>query len=75
MTELTARSSEDLQKDIAEKREALRLFRFGGSGSRARNVREGRNVRRYIARMLTELRARVLSSSKKEKIASAPKKM
>lgn len=50
----------DLQKEIAEKREALRVFRFGGAGSRTRNVREGRTVRKDIARLLTELNSRTI---------------
>jgi len=58
MSDLKTLSAEDLVKEIGEKREALRVFRFGGSGSRARNVREGRHLRREIARMLTELGSR-----------------
>ena len=50
---------------IADKREALRVFRFGGAGSRTRNVREGRTARREIAQMLTELRKRTIASEKK----------
>ena len=65
-TDLKKYSVEDLHKEIADKREALRIFRFGEAGSRSRNVREGRNHRKDIARMLTELSAR--------KIASKPKK-
>ncbi|HWO07577.1 MAG TPA: 50S ribosomal protein L29 [Candidatus Paceibacterota bacterium] len=56
---------EDLQKEIAEKREALRGFRFGSAGSRSRNTREGRNLRKEIARLLTELNSRTLASRKK----------
>ncbi|MBI2612264.1 50S ribosomal protein L29 [Candidatus Kaiserbacteria bacterium] len=59
--EYTSWSAEDLNKEIAEKREALRNFRFGGAGSRTRNVREGRNLRKEIARILTELRSRETS--------------
>ena len=55
----------ELQKLVADKREALREFRFGGAGSRARDVRAGRTLRREIAQLLTELRARELASSKK----------
>jgi large subunit ribosomal protein L29 len=55
----------ELQKSVADKREELRSFRFGGAGSRARNVREGRELRREIARMLTELRAREIASKAK----------
>ncbi len=56
---------EELQKVLADKRESLRAFRFGGAGSRSRNVREGRTLRKEIARILTELRAKSLASSKK----------
>lgn len=64
--EISSKEVTELQKLIADKREALRVFRFGGAGSRTRNVREGRTVRREIAQILTELR--------KREIASAPKK-
>ncbi len=57
--------AEGLRKEIAEKREALRQFRFGGAGSRARNVREGRNLRKEIARMLTEIKAQEIAHNKK----------
>jgi len=57
-------SIEDLQKDLADKREALRTFRFGGAGSRTRDVRGGRNIRKEIAQILTELRKRELSNTK-----------
>ncbi|HEY4525414.1 MAG TPA: 50S ribosomal protein L29 [Candidatus Paceibacterota bacterium] len=56
---------EDLQKLVAEKREALRVFRFEGEGSRTRNVRAGRTLRREVAQALTELRKRTIASSAK----------
>ena len=52
---------------VAEKREALRVFRFEGAGSRTRNVREGRELRRDIARILTEIRAREIAAKKNTK--------
>lgn len=55
MSDLKKQSIENLKQNIAEKRIALRTFRFGGAGSRTRNVREGRTLRKDIARMLTEL--------------------
>jgi ribosomal protein L29 len=55
----------ELTKQLADKREALRAFRFGEAGTRARNVREGRNIRREIARILTELRSREIASKGK----------
>jgi ribosomal protein L29 len=61
MDEFKKKSITDLQKMIAEKREALRAFRFGEAGSRTRNVKEGRQMRRDIARMLTELKQRELA--------------
>jgi len=65
MTDFKKYSVEDLHKKIAEMREALRSFRFGGAGSRTRNVREGRTLKRDIARMMTELTARNIAESKK----------
>jgi ribosomal protein L29 len=64
MADIKKQSIEDLQKELAAKRENLRTFRFGEAGSRARNVREGRNLRKDIARILTEINARVASEKK-----------
>lgn len=65
MAELRKYSVEDLQKEIAEKREALRKFRFDSAGSRSRNTREGRTLRKDIARMMTELNVRTIAEKKK----------
>jgi ribosomal protein L29 len=65
MADLKNRSVEDLQKELADKREGLRAFRFGGAGSRSRNVKEGRTIKKEIARLLTELNARKLAANKK----------
>jgi ribosomal protein L29 len=54
----------ELKKTLTDKREALRSFRFGAAGSRSRNVREGRELRKEIAQILTELRERELSNTK-----------
>lgn len=53
----TAEVSE-LKKALADKQEALRAHRFSAAGSRSRNVHEGRNLRKEIAQILTELRER-----------------
>lgn len=58
MKDLHKTSIKDLQKMLHDKREALRDFRFKSAGSRVRNVKEGRNDRRDIARILTELNGR-----------------
>ncbi len=67
MSDFSKQDIDELRKLVAQKREALRVFRFGGAGSRTRNVREGRNLRREVAQILTELRMRdiVASSAKK----------
>ena len=58
MAEYTGKKDTDLAKALVEKREALRKFRFGISGSKTRNVKEGRNLKKDIARILTELNSR-----------------
>ena len=45
----------ELQKLLTEKREAVRAFRFGISGSRTKNVKAGHDLRKEIARILTVL--------------------
>lgn len=62
MMDFSKQDVQELQKLLSDKREALRAFRFEGAGSRTRNVRAGRNLRKEIARILTELRARQIAS-------------
>ncbi len=64
MAELNTWKVEDLQKEVATKREALRTFRFGEAGTRTRNVREGRTLRKDIARLLTEINSRKVAETK-----------
>jgi len=54
-TDFKTKSEDELKKLLTEKREALSKFRFGISGSRTKNVKEGKNTRRDIARILTIL--------------------
>ena len=54
-TDLTTKSDSELKKLLIEKREILTKFKFGISGSRTKNVKEGKNTRRDIARILTNL--------------------
>ena len=61
MADISKMSIAELQKDIADKREALRVIRFGAEGSRSRNVRESRTIRRDIARLLTEVNSRTVA--------------
>jgi len=65
MTDFSKHTTADIEKEIAEKRDALKSFRFGEAGSRARNVREGRNLRKDIARLMTELSSRRVAQKAK----------
>ena len=68
------KSDEHLKKEVVDTQEKLRVIRFGGAGSRSRNVKESRNLRREIARAKTELRARAISAAAQGEIAQAVKK-
>lgn len=67
MKDITTKTPADLQKMISDKREALRVFRFGAAGAKAKNVREGRAIRKDIARMLTAMTAQVRAAAAKTK--------
>ena len=56
--DIKTKNDQDLIALLAEKRDALRLFRFKLSGGKSRDVKEGRNIRRDIARILTILKER-----------------
>jgi ribosomal protein L29 len=43
----------ELSKIVADKREELRSLRFGGAGSKNKNVKAARTLRKEIARALT----------------------
>ncbi len=53
--EIKSKTVSDLTKMLSEKRETLRLFRFGTSGSKTKNVKEGRELKKDIARIMTVL--------------------
>jgi ribosomal protein L29 len=58
MKDITAKTPADLMKMVQEKRESLRAFRFGAAGAKSKNVREGRAIRKDVARILTALNAK-----------------
>lgn len=55
ITEIKTKDEKTLTDMLSAKREALRNFRFGTAGSKSRNVKEGNNLRKDIARILTVL--------------------
>jgi ribosomal protein L29 len=55
MSEFKGKTEKDLKKLLADKRKTLQTFRFNISGSKTRNVKEGRGIRKEIAQIMTEL--------------------
>jgi ribosomal protein L29 len=51
-------SSEDLAKLVQTKREELRHLRFSATGRKNKNVKQASNLRKEVARALTEANAR-----------------
>lgn len=62
MKEIIKKTNAELSTFVSEKKEALRTFRFGVTGSKVKNVKEGKSIRKEIAQALT-----VLNSRKNEK--------
>ena len=52
------KNDKELDKELVEKQTELRGFRFGIAGSKVRDVKTGKNLRKEIARILTEKTAR-----------------
>ena len=65
INELKKKSVDELERLAFELRESLRIARFGAAGSRARDVKHGKTVRRDIARIETELTLRSIAQRKK----------
>ncbi len=57
MSDYKGKTKQDLAKALADKRAALQAFHFALSGSKAKNVKEGRLLRKEIARIMTEQNA------------------
>lgn len=62
MKELRTKTESELMKLLADKREALRVFRFSIAGSKTRNVREGRGIKKTIAHIMTLLNDSAVTS-------------
>jgi len=46
---------EDLLKELSGLQESLRVIRFKADGSRSKNVKEYSNLKKQVARILTQL--------------------
>jgi len=58
MNDLVKKKDADLDKLLKEKRESFRSFRFGMTGTKTRNVKEGKALRVDVAQILTEINKR-----------------
>ncbi|MBN2093811.1 MAG: 50S ribosomal protein L29 [Candidatus Zambryskibacteria bacterium] len=47
--------TQDLQKELDEKKLALRDIRFGIAGSKSKDVKRQKNLKKEIARILTKI--------------------
>jgi ribosomal protein L29 len=54
--ELSNKSKADLVKELDEKRISLREIRFGAAGSKDKNVKSQKMIKKSIARIKTALR-------------------
>lgn len=55
MKDITNKTKADLDKLIVDKREALRVFRFGTAGAKTKNVKESKGIKKDIARIMTAI--------------------
>ena len=62
--EISTQSAGELAKLLSEKRAALRQFRFDINGSKLKNVKLGKTLRKDIARILTAFTAQRKANAK-----------
>ena len=53
--DLRNKTAGELEKELTDKIMALSNFRFGTSGSKTKNVKAGKNLKKEIAQILTIL--------------------
>lgn len=58
MKELLNKTEKELKALLSEKKEAVRVFKFGLAGSKTRNLKEGKNLKKEIAQIMTILNAK-----------------
>lgn len=61
MKDLLKLDTKKISELLIEKREALREFRFGVSGSKLKNVKLARTIKKDIARIMTVLNMKKVS--------------
>lgn len=68
MDELLKKTIPELIKTLADKREALRAWRFGITGSKVKNMKEGRSMRRKLPECSRRYKFKVQKAKRKNKI-------
>ncbi len=63
-SDIKTMKAEDLQKNLEQKRKKLQEFRFSVSGSGTKNSKEARDLKKAIAQILTEQKARQMVKNK-----------
>jgi ribosomal protein L29 len=53
LKELKDKKIDDMNKLLIETKESIRNARFGASGSKSKNVKEIKNAKKIVARILT----------------------
>jgi len=54
--ELRTKTSAELLKMVEEKKSSISNFKFGIAGSKIKNVKESKNLRKEVAQILTVLK-------------------
>ena len=62
MTKYNGKNKDELKKALTDKRKSLHDFRFASSSGKVKNVKEGKAVKKDIARILTAMAADVLQA-------------
>jgi ribosomal protein L29 len=70
---LSEKNPAELNELLSAKRDELRTLRFSGVGSRVKDSNDPKNVRKDIARILTELHARTRAAAGAPKLTKRAK--
>lgn len=54
-SDIKGKSKIELMKTLKEKRDAFQAFKYELSGGKVKDLKKGRNIRKEIARVMTEL--------------------
>lgn len=72
--DIKGQSKSALLKTLKEKRDAFQAFKYELSGGKAKDVKKGRNIRKEIARILTELTVVAKSETPAVKVVTVKEK-